>query len=148
MCRITGPKRTRLFFFLAKHWFNQVLNCTLAEVIPFAWLPPGHLESLKQLRIGRNGNTRAPANGPLLQQHFPLFSNPLSFRAACVVFQTSLLPHHMQYSQQVNLLLWRYPGICQACRGEQGSPLALAWHQGIINQQDFQRFFHSFQAEC
>lgn len=59
-----------------------------------------------------------------------------------------LLPHHMQHSQQGNLLLWRYQEWCQGCRGEQGSPLVLASHQGMISQQDFQRFFHSFQAEC
>lgn len=38
---------------MTKHWFNQVLNCTLAEVIPFALLPPGHLESLKT--VEKNG---------------------------------------------------------------------------------------------
>lgn len=85
----------------------------------------------------------------MLQGHFPLLSSPFSLRAACVGFHTSLLPHHMQYSQQVNLLLlWRYPGVMPGLQRRAGNPLALASPQGIINHQDCQRFSHSLQAEC
>lgn len=73
----------------------------------FALHPPGDLESLKAVEKHREEwEHQSMGQRPHAQGRFPLLSNFFSPRATHVVFHTSLLPHHMLYSQQAKAHEW------------------------------------------